>query len=280
MNIRFLGTAAAEGVPALFCCCEVCETARRERGHNIRSRFQILINDDLLIDFPPDTFMHVVKYGIDLDAVSDILITHSHEDHIFLPDLSYRMDGYCAKRTPSKIGFYTNPEVYQMAEAYMKSANIEQSFYDVFQMKAIVPFHETSVGEYTVYALLADHNPLEHCYFYIVKDKAGKTALFAHDTGYFPQESWEFLQQLNMQFDVVSLDCTCGFLESDRIHMGMSCCAKVKKRLIDMKRTHDKTVFIANHFSHNGLKGNDKELEAYADRYDFIPAYDGLRLEV
>ena len=280
MNIHFLGTAAAEGVPALFCYCEVCETARKEKGHNIRTRFQIAVNDDLLIDFPPDTYLHVLEQGLDLGRITDILITHSHEDHIFVPDMTYRMDGYCGKRPEGRINLYTNSEVHEKTELYLKSMNCVQAFDEVFRMETMELFQEYTVGSYTVYALLADHNPSEHCYFYIVRDRAGKAALFAHDTGYFPQKSWEFLQHLDLQFDVVSLDCTCGFLDSDRIHMGMSCCAKVKQRLADMKRTHDKTVFIANHFSHNGLRGNDKELEAYADRYGFIPAYDGLRLEV
>lgn len=32
MKIRFLGTGASEGVPALFCKCAVCENARKRRG--------------------------------------------------------------------------------------------------------------------------------------------------------------------------------------------------------------------------------------------------------
>ena len=56
MKLTFLGTAAAEGFPAIFCNCEYCKEARKLGGKNIRSRSQTLINDDLLIDLPADSY--------------------------------------------------------------------------------------------------------------------------------------------------------------------------------------------------------------------------------
>ena len=61
MKIKYLGTAAAEGVPALFCRCPVCEKSRSAGGRNIRSRSQAIIDDTLLIDYPPDSFMHFIN---------------------------------------------------------------------------------------------------------------------------------------------------------------------------------------------------------------------------
>ena len=31
MKIKYYGTAAAEGIPGLFCSCEICENARKKR---------------------------------------------------------------------------------------------------------------------------------------------------------------------------------------------------------------------------------------------------------
>ncbi|MBQ8533797.1 MAG: hypothetical protein IJ462_03090 [Clostridia bacterium] len=53
MKIKYLGTAAAEGIPALFCQCETCEKARKTGI--IRSRAQAIIDDCILLDFGPDT---------------------------------------------------------------------------------------------------------------------------------------------------------------------------------------------------------------------------------
>ena len=60
MKFRYLGTAAAEGWPAVFCNCDHCHRAKKAGGRNIRTRSQALINDDLLIDFPSDSYHHAL----------------------------------------------------------------------------------------------------------------------------------------------------------------------------------------------------------------------------
>ena len=87
MKIKYLGTAAYEGIPSLFCECETCKKARAFKGKNIRTRSQALINDDLLIDFPPDTLVHANTYGIDFQRIHHCLITHSHSDHFYPEDI-------------------------------------------------------------------------------------------------------------------------------------------------------------------------------------------------
>ncbi len=67
MKLTYLGTGAAEGVPSLFCQCDNCKQSRALGGRNIRSRSQALINGELLIDFPADTFWHFIKYNFDCE---------------------------------------------------------------------------------------------------------------------------------------------------------------------------------------------------------------------
>ena len=38
MKIKYLGTAAAEAIPALFCTCDVCRKARKVGGRELRLR--------------------------------------------------------------------------------------------------------------------------------------------------------------------------------------------------------------------------------------------------
>lgn len=87
MTIRYLGTAAAEGLPAVFCNCPACLNARRRGGRNVRTRSQVLVNDDFLIDFPMDTYLHALRFRLDLSAVRHVFITHSHMDHCYPQDL-------------------------------------------------------------------------------------------------------------------------------------------------------------------------------------------------
>ena len=84
MKIKILGSGGGERYPASFCSCEHCEEARRVGGKSLRTLSQTLINDDLIIDFPLDTDMHCVSFGINLGKIENALITHTHSDH-FLP---------------------------------------------------------------------------------------------------------------------------------------------------------------------------------------------------
>jgi len=90
MKLKYLGTAAAEGFPAVFCNCDYCREARRLGGKNIRTRSQALVNDDLLLDFPADTYMHFLSNGIEGDKIKYLFITHSHADHLYCHDLNTR----------------------------------------------------------------------------------------------------------------------------------------------------------------------------------------------
>lgn len=51
MRFQYLGTAAAEGFPAIFCNCEYCQNARRLKGKNIRTRSQAIIDRETFVGF-------------------------------------------------------------------------------------------------------------------------------------------------------------------------------------------------------------------------------------
>ena len=76
MKLTYLGTAAAEGFPAVFCNCKYCAEARKLKGKNIRTRSQGMINDDLLIDLPADTYHHFLQN--DIDDLGYILKQYRH----------------------------------------------------------------------------------------------------------------------------------------------------------------------------------------------------------
>ena len=81
MEVQYLGTAAAEGFPAVFCNCAYCKAARADLMREWRTRSQMLIDRRLLIDFPSDSYMHAVRAGIDLPAGRTLPVTHCHTDH-------------------------------------------------------------------------------------------------------------------------------------------------------------------------------------------------------
>ena len=94
MKIQFMGTAAAEGAPALFCTCAHCRYARARGGREIRSRAGSIVDGRLKLDFGPDSFKQMLDCGVDYTNLRAVLITHSHDDHLLPTDLAYRREGY------------------------------------------------------------------------------------------------------------------------------------------------------------------------------------------
>ncbi|MBU3190164.1 hypothetical protein K9O30_14245 [Clostridium bowmanii] len=71
----------------------------------------------------------------------------------------------------------------------------------------IYPFEEYKIGKAIVIPLLADHKPDEKCFIYIIKLN-GRTLLYRHDSGYFPEQTWDFLKSVHI--DAAIIDCTDG----------------------------------------------------------------------
>ena len=76
MKLHYLGTAAAEAIPAVWCNCEVCKKIRKTRGKDVRTRSQVLINDDLMVDFPQDSYMHMLQNDLEFYKLKYVIFTH------------------------------------------------------------------------------------------------------------------------------------------------------------------------------------------------------------
>ncbi|MGI6561072.1 MAG: MBL fold metallo-hydrolase [Clostridia bacterium] len=276
MKFQYLGTAAAEGWPGIFCQCEFCKKAIKAGGRNIRTRSQAIVDDKLLIDFPPDTYMHVLYGGLDLASVKHCLLTHNHSDHLYPEDIGMRRTGFAHFTEEACLTFYGTEGVGVPVKKEMEDARLERDNRVAFQV--ITPFHPFTVEEYTVIPLRADHSASSDPVIYVIQ-KEDKTLLYANDTGYFPDVSWEYLEKNEIKFDFVSLDCTCGLLDCSRGHMGFSTCIEVKERLICTGCTKENTRFCLHHFSHNGKAIYD-ELVPLAEKEGFLVSYDGMIVRI
>lgn len=276
MMFKYLGTAAAECWPALFCSCENCRRAKKAGGKNIRTRSQTLINGDLLIDLPPDTYLHVINYGLDLTKIKNIFFTHSHEDHFYMPDLHRTYPPYAYNENKENI-----PEINIYGNASINSHSGESDgFGGILKFHEIFAFEKIKADEYFITPLAADHDHSQKCFIYIIEDGENKI-LYAHDTGYFPEETWDYLKNniKSKKFDFVSLDATNGILDGRSGHMGINAGIDVKNRLYETGAADPDTVFCFNHFSHNGNKIYD-ELVPVAEKAGFLVSYDGMEIKI
>ena len=94
------------GLAALFCNCKNCREAARLGGRNIRTRSQTLVNHDLLIDLPPDTYYHKLMSGLDFSAVKYLFVTHWHMDHFYPQELTVRGSVYSHRMASRDLDIY------------------------------------------------------------------------------------------------------------------------------------------------------------------------------
>lgn len=275
MKLTYLGTAASEGWPGIFCKCEACNRARELGGKNIRTRSQAIVNDNLLIDFPMDTYMHVLKSNIDFTKIDNLIFTHSHSDHCTLQDLEFRCNEvYGRNKVAKTLNLFGNDRVYELLKIQVPSYSNGNSHLTFTQLE---PFKEVKIGKYLVTPLKARHSRNED-FVYIIKD-GDKTLLYLHDTSTPPTESLDYLKEIGICFDLVSLDCTYGPTNEVGNHMSLGEAFRLKEWFKEVGIINEKTKCVLNHFSHNGALLYD-ELSKEGAKYGFLVSYDGMEIDI
>lgn len=275
MKILYMGTAAAEGWPALFCSCPICQEAREKRGQNLRTRTQALLDDELLVDFPPDSYAHAVTYGVDFGKIHTLLVTHSHMDHWFPTDFVHR-NALFAHGAEGTLEIYGNHAVHQ---ALLDALSIDR--FKAHPVDDVICFHEVHGGDrfragaWEITAVPADHDKREECLIYICR-KGEKTLLYGHDTGIdLSEKAWRLLEE--QRFDLVSLDATMGLDSLGRYHMGLREVERFLARLEGAGAVDEHTLRVVNHFSHNG-RLNHEQLSAWGERNGVLVTWDGREI--
>ncbi|MGN0172145.1 MAG: MBL fold metallo-hydrolase [Acutalibacteraceae bacterium] len=278
MKLQYMGTAAAEAFPAIFCHCDACNRARALGGKNIRLRSGLIVNDTVMIDFCPDAAALAIRLGLDLGSVRDLFVTHSHGDHFDVQDLFMRsVPVFCHlgddKNVPP-LHVHANDGCRQALDAYAALEGAYDGFLDVQPLTYFEP--HTAENGLTFTYLPANHKPDEQAGIYFFTDGRVQ-AVYAHDTGVFPQETMAFLKQKLLDF--ISLDCCYGKNSNRNGHMGMPQNREMVAALRDAGALKDTATVVVNHFSHNCGQLHE-ELEAEVKDDGFVVAFDGMTVEL
>ncbi len=274
MKLTYLGTAAAEGWPAVFCRCDNCMRALNAGGRNIRTRSQAMINDDFLFDFPTDTYEHALHNRIDLSKIEYVFFTHSHVDHCTPIDLVMRRSVLAHNLTKEHLTLYGSERVKdRICEV---TDVLENNLYDI-SFEKIENYHTYEVGNYKVTPLKAFHVTQDDM-IYIVESE-GKTLLYLHDTGPLYDEAVSYLVENKIKADLVSYDCTFASRRGVGGHLGLDTAAELRDKFLSLGIIDEKTVNILNHFSHNGESIYDEFVPIAAEN-GFIVSYDGMTVEI
>ncbi len=267
MELTLLGTGAAEGWPGIFCQCDNCRRARELGGKNIRTRSSLLIDGSYKIDFPPDTYHHVLQNNLDLGKLEHLLITHAHQDHFCPDELFMRKEPFAHLRHQHQLHVYGDQWVMEAMEATNRdweSAGIATHL--------LKPYEDYTVGAMQVTPLQAVHFPERGALNYVFT-LDGKTVLYGMDSGMYREETWAELSRFKLE--AAFIDCTMGGQPDADVHTGVEGVRAIKERLIAQGSADESTQFIATHFSHNGGLLHE-ELETNLLPANIAAGFDGM----
>ena len=281
MHSKFtlLGTGSCEGIPAPFCTCKICTLARRTGGKNRRRRFGVAVNGELLVDFGPDAVDSMRTFNIDETKIKYICVTHNHGDHFQMFDLLWR----AVWDNAPALEIAANREVLDnytdtIACQYTGSKNVIK---DNCILHEMVPGKVLQLGKYRLLAVRASHMKYENCALnYLITTPEGKKLLILADTGWWCEESFNYLR--GAQADIVISELSCGIrpIEEDlRVHhLGAKAVIEFVDELKKQGAVKQDAICVTAHLSHVP-QATQEELEEYFSGTCVTPGYDGLTVE-
>lgn len=232
-----------------------------------------MINDDLLIDFSPDTFYNALRFDLDLSAIKYLLVTHSHSDHFDYQNLLQRSDYSSKNRTSNTLAVYANDDVCRKLRA------CPDEIAKTLQLNRTLAYNTYAAGEYEVVPLQSVHMTTEQSQVFIVRSGGG-SYFHAMDTGGLPEAGFKFIERKGEVFNAVMIDFTFGDMEEEFFgHHNLNGLLAFVNRLKEIGAVNAQTKIIACHVAHCCGKTHE-ELEQILAPHGIILAYDGLELEI
>lgn len=279
MKVKLLGTSAAEGWPGLFCRCEACGKARELGGKNIRTRSSALIDDTLKIDFPPDILQQVIQWNVDLRCLTALLFTHAHDDHCAPAELQYRGHYFVPKPFADRLAIYGSKEVVQRIQSVLSpdSKVLDREKYPL-ALHTLQAEKTLLISDYHVTPIIANHDLSQDCFNLIIQDAEGVTLLYATDTGWYKERTWNFLKQFHI--DGIVVEATKGLQEDGyEGHLSIPQVIAFRERLLNDGVILPDCTIVTTHLSHlSGLMHD--EMERLLAPHHIQTGYDGMTFHI
>lgn len=287
-KITVLGSAAAEGIPAIFCACDTCKAAWANGGKDFRMRTSYQLGEFVRVDFGPDAMTQEHKFNLHSEKLRHIIVTHSHYDHLDTTLFGCRRRSFSKVDPENVLNIYGGAGVVRKLNQFAWEGGKSIGFHGDFsclQMKVheLFPFEKMEIPDVdmTIWPFKADHMKAvssEEPFFYIIRWE-DKYLMIAHDTGYFCDEDWEQLAEMKIKLSLVFNDCTgCGY-DRESNHMSGQYVVETRNRLRELGLVDENTLYFVNHFSHNGHMSH-AQLEERFNPEGIEVAYDGLEVKL
>ncbi|MDG1357485.1 MAG: MBL fold metallo-hydrolase [Akkermansiaceae bacterium] len=259
LELLFLGTGAANW-PRKY--------PFKDKKHSraeVRAMSSILVNGKVLIDCGP-TVLDVMKcYEVNPAGITDILLTHTHSDHLHSGNIMTIANSRDAGLGPLK--FWGDPEALKKVP---DSDRIEKRPVEVGKSFQVHGLEMTGLA-----ANHHVHGSKEQCLIYLIEG-AKRRALYATDTAWLPTSTWLHIK--NKKLDAIIWDATVGEGKGDsRVfsHNDLAMIRHMNQSLVKGKALKPDAKIILTHIA-DRLHPPHDVLEKKLLPEGLIPAYEGM----
>lgn len=270
MELIFMGTGAAEGIPRIMCKCDHCREVRDiasqiEKGALLRKKDRLIIRKrssiliksgdlNILLDTPPEIHQFFGDYAI--DNIFAIFLSHKHFDHIWgFRDFEF-WDG-------NLINIYTISSVIPLVRGFVGLKRDENNerflFHKVYSRQTI------DLGSLKVTPFRLNHKVPTLGFLF---EEKGKKLIHLSDS------SWELSKwhiKRMEEADVVVLHTT-SFDKPVSDHMSV-------KDVLELNQRYKFKKIILSHLSHHNLP-HDSLVKELSNISNIVVAYDGMRVSI
>lgn len=255
LKLQFLGTCACDFSPKLENEFKHCfdKDARRSSA--------LLVNDSILIDCGIHTIESLDILKIPYDQITDIFITHTHDDHYIPKNIEKIVKN---RHSPVRLWIREGTKVPEID-------NLE-----VLRMELLTKYSKHGI---TVTGLPANHNARTFPQHFLL-ELGEKKLYYACDGGWIMCDALNYLRGSNL--DAMVIDATMGDCEGDyRVgeHNSIPMIRHMLPSLKTNKIVSDETRVFLSHIAPSLHKSHSETVEI-AKTFGAEVAYDGLLTEV
>lgn len=263
MQILFLGTGAADWP-------NPGPVAGEERRFS-----SLLFNKNILIDCGPMTLDAIEEFKVDINGITDIVISHPHEDHF-----SFAAIETLAMRRSKDLPPLT---LHLNTKATERAVPSSDEIASRLTVKGYVPGDTFQCEKAAIQAVPANHGmdiAGELAAHLIVTTEAEERMFYMLDGSWLPSPSWGVLRSLKKPLNAIIWELTCGTMDDWRLfeHCNLSMIRTMRDIFMNYGVANDETRMFCSHICRR-LTPQHVILAQQVKSNGFALAFDGMEYD-
>ena len=239
----------------------------------VRGSSSALLDGRVLIDAGITVWENIRRFEVDPDEISDILITHTHNDH-FLPEVIANI--LAARKSALPLDIYVSPEGCRTLETVLCGGG-----YNLHPLKA---GDNINVNGWNVIVLpsnhiISDKNLQEETFWFLFETPAGNF-MYALDGAWITTRAAALIYPRKL--DWIVWDCTmekAGDMRSFE-HTDLTMLDMMINGLRARNSVDDSTLHICSHMAKTLWPEDMADSENICRSHGFVMAYDGMKIQL